>query len=371
MLESLLSLFRPASPARRPHARRTVRPSFDALEDRTVPAAQSVVGGLATPTGAFAPEAKTAQLAAQQSDTQFLTEAVQGDEQEMILGSLATVLGTRPGVRRFGEILLHDHAEMFASAMFLLRKEGLSLEGPSADMLRHIQDIASRRGADFDRAFVDYMVDDHRKDVQDFRDEINDGNNSDIQRYAAAWVRTIQKHLSIALALQRTQGSSSGTLTLPTVPPSLGAEDRKFLTEATEGDQQEMILGSLATVYGVRPGVHVYGRILLHDHALMLASAMPLMNKYGLSLEPPSEDMLQHMQDIGTRRGRDFDRAFIDYMVEDHTKDVQDFRDEINDGQNSDVQNYARRWLPTIERHLRIAELIQRRIQSADGQMSQ
>ena len=52
--------------------------------------------------------------------------------------------------------------------------------------------------------------------------------------------------------------------------------------------------------------------------------------------------------------GRAFDREFVRYMVEDHHKDISDFREHAA-GRGA-VAELARRTLPVLERHLQTAE---------------
>ena len=76
----------------------------------------------------------------------------------------------------------------------------------------------------------------------------------------------------------------------------------------------------------------------------------------------PAELNSKHQKDVDQlqkKQGAEFDRAYMDHMVEDHRKDVSDFRKEANAGKDPDIKAFAAKTLPTLEEHLQMAESIQ------------
>jgi putative membrane protein len=57
-------------------------------------------------------------------------------------------------------------------------------------------------GADFDKAYVEAMVDDHEEDVELFKDESADGKDADVKAWAAKVLPTLQKHLDMIKGIQ-------------------------------------------------------------------------------------------------------------------------------------------------------------------------
>src|SRR4051812_40440293 len=55
----------------------------------------------------------------------FLTEAIQGDNSEITLGSLAERRGASPGVRRFGAMLVRDHTQARTDVVRVARRFGV------------------------------------------------------------------------------------------------------------------------------------------------------------------------------------------------------------------------------------------------------
>jgi putative membrane protein len=56
--------------------------------------------------------------------------------------------------------------------------------------------------------------------------------------------------------------------------------------------------------------------------------------------------------------GKAFDRAYMQDMVADHTKDVSEFRTESKSAKDPDVKSFASRTLPTLKDHLKEAKSI-------------
>ncbi len=56
--------------------------------------------------------------------------------------------------------------------------------------------------------------------------------------------------------------------------------------------------------------------------------------------------------------GSEFDREFARYMVQDHEKDISKFKNEASSGRGA-VPQLAERTLPTLDKHLHMAESLQ------------
>jgi len=55
-------------------------------------------------------------------------------------------------------------------------------------------------------------------------------------------------------------------------------------------------------------------------------------------------------------QGQDFDRAYMDYMVKDHEKDVKEFNKMAQNAKDPDVKAFAQQTAPTLEEHLQMAQ---------------
>jgi putative membrane protein len=142
---------------------------------------------------------------------------------------------------------------------------------------------------------------------------------------------------------------------------------REFLRHALRGNNSEILLGNLAADRARSPAVRDFGRTLVSDHSKARAEVLDVGRRFGIrpDREPSPEARDMHHRLMGLR-GRDFDREFINHMVEDHRKDVDEFRDEARERHGA-VSDLAARQLPTLQAHLRTARTLDR----SDGRFDQ
>jgi putative membrane protein len=135
---------------------------------------------------------------------------------------------------------------------------------------------------------------------------------------------------------------------------------REFLTQALAGDNSEIMLGNLASERARDPAVRDFGRTLVNDHSKARGEVLDVGRRFGIrptrEIAPEARDERDRLMGL---HGRDFDREFIRYMIDDHRKDIDDFRDEARE-HHGRVSDLARRQLPTLREHLRIAQSLER-----------
>ena len=144
------------------------------------------------------------------SPREFLYHALQGDNSEIMLGNLALDRARDPSVRDFGRTLVSDHAKARREVLDVGRRFGIRPTREIAPEAREERDrLVGLRGRDFDREFVRYMIDDHRKDIDDFRDEARE-HHGEVSDLAGRQLPTLREHLRIAMSLDHDHGRFSG-----------------------------------------------------------------------------------------------------------------------------------------------------------------
>jgi putative membrane protein len=58
---------------------------------------------------------------------------------------------------------------------------------------------------------------------------------------------------------------------------------------------------------------------------------------------------------IAKLSGPDFDKAYLEMEIRDHSKDLSAFRKEAKDGKDPDVKAWAAKAVAAIEEHLKMA----------------
>jgi putative membrane protein len=153
--------------------------------------------------------------------------------------------------------------------------------------------------------------------------------------------------------------SLSLILAAAVVTPSLAATDKQFITDAIKGDNSEMMLGQLAMQKAASPGVKSFGQTLVTDHGQAKTDAAAVAKTIGVT--PPTTIMPEADAELAKLKrmsGAKFDAEFVSYMVKDHKKDISDFKEEAAKGSGA-VASLASKTLPTLEKHLQIAQSLQ------------
>lgn len=133
---------------------------------------------------------------------------------------------------------------------------------------------------------------------------------------------------------------------------------REFLYKAQQGANSEIMLGRIAAERGRSPAVRDFGQTLMDEHRQARDEIRALGSKFGVRPNrDPSPEAVEERERLMQLSGRWFDREFARYMVEDHEKDIAEFRDEAREG-HGEVSALARRQLPTLRHHLEMARAL-------------
>ena len=136
-----------------------------------------------------------------------------------------------------------------------------------------------------------------------------------------------------------------------------------FLTEAAQGSVAEVTLGKMAAEKGENAAVKDFGNRMVRDHSKAIEEAKVLATTAGVPLPTEmSEEAKALQQRLNNLAGVEFDRAYMDEMVNDHKKDIAAFEKQAEDGQNAQVKEWAKKMLPTLKEHLNLAQSAEKRV---------
>jgi len=132
-------------------------------------------------------------------DTEFAIEAADGGLMEVKLGELAQTNASLDAVKKFGRSMVADHSKANDELAALAAKRNmtipLSLSKKNQD---RYDDLAKKTEMDFDKAYIEYMVDDHQEDIDAFKKEAEKGNDAELKSWAAGKLSTLEHHLQMA-----------------------------------------------------------------------------------------------------------------------------------------------------------------------------
>jgi putative membrane protein len=138
-----------------------------------------------------------------EDDTEFAVDAADGGMLEVKLGELAQINGSSSAVKEFGKTMVTEHSKANEELIALAQQKNITLPTSlSADKQKKVDDMAAKKGKDFDKAYAAFMVDDHKEDVEDFQEAAKDAKDADIKAWAGGKVAALQHHLEMAEALK-------------------------------------------------------------------------------------------------------------------------------------------------------------------------
>ena len=136
-------------------------------------------------------------------DIEFVVRAAAGSMTEMILGELALTNASSQLVKDFGRVMADDHRQSNFELEETAAPKGIVLPSePAREQQKEIRELSEKSGADFDKAYINYMVRDHREDIALFEREAKDGRDAELKSWAAGKIPILEKHLEMAEYIQ-------------------------------------------------------------------------------------------------------------------------------------------------------------------------
>lgn len=131
----------------------------------------------------------------------------------------------------------------------------------------------------------------------------------------------------------------------------LKSADRDFMEKAAKASMSEVAISRVAAARTSNPDVRRFAQMMIEDHETAIEQLNELARAYGVSL--PAKD--PYPEKWEKRDAKNFDREYLDQIVDDHQKVVNLFEKQANDGEDAKTVAYARKHLPKMQQHLQHA----------------
>ncbi|MGI4727288.1 MAG: DUF4142 domain-containing protein [Janthinobacterium lividum] len=162
--------------------------------------------------------------------------------------------------------------------------------------------------------------------------------------------------------------SSMASSTDTTAKPAGGAmqtdtDDSKFAVTAANGGMAEVQIAQLAQQKAVSADVKAFAAKMITDHTKANDKLMALAKQKNITLPAAlGNDEQKVLDDLSKKSGKDFDKAYVKAMVEDHDKDVKLFTDEAKDAKDADLKSFAGTTLPVLKEHQMMIKAIDKKM---------
>ena len=133
----------------------------------------------------------------------YMKTAAQGGMFEIEVGKLAASKAQNAEVKSFGQKMVTDHGKIGDDLKSVAAKKKATLPTEiTAEQRETIDKLSKLSGADFDKEYVDMMVEDHEDDQDAFQTQADSGNDADVKAFAARNLPTIKAHLEMIKNIQ-------------------------------------------------------------------------------------------------------------------------------------------------------------------------
>ncbi|KAA9041986.1 DUF4142 domain-containing protein [Ginsengibacter hankyongi] len=150
-----------------------------------------------------------------------------------------------------------------------------------------------------------------------------------------------------------TLGTRMDTMTNTTGTAMVDAKAKGFAADAATGGMLEVELGNLAQQKATSQAVKNFGRMMVDDHTKAKDNLKTIATQKNIDLPPAiTDDQRKDIDKLSKKTGADFDKAYVDMMVDDHKKDIAAFKKAQGDVSDNDIKNFITNTLPTLQKHL-------------------
>ena len=141
------------------------------------------------------------------SDKSFVTSAYEDGLAEIRLAELAIAKTANADVKAFATHMVTEHSNANTELKTLAESKKVAVSAEPSMVAKGKSTMMDRKtGADFDKAFAESMVENHKKAVALFDKTSKEAKDPDVKALAAKMLPTLQGHLSMAEQLQAKVG---------------------------------------------------------------------------------------------------------------------------------------------------------------------
>ena len=155
-----------------------------------------------------------------------------------------------------------------------------------------------------------------------------------------------------------TAGAIAQTAAPPEAPATLNAVDFNFVGQANLGAPFQVDSGRLAETKGTSAAIRSYAHLMVTSHIPVVDALNVILKRKNIAR---SNTLLHGAYDatistLEADRGAEFDRDYANGQVEYQKGNAALFEQEIQNGTDPDLKQFARQTLPKIVDHLQRAE---------------
>ena len=132
------------------------------------------------------------------ADKDFVKKALEGGTAEVELGQLAQQKSQSDDVKQFGQKMVDDHTQLGDQIKPIAQQLGVKEpKEPSKKDKQLIAKLGALSGTQFDEAYIQAMLKDHKQDLKEFKDEAQLAQDPNVKQVARQGEGVISQHMRL------------------------------------------------------------------------------------------------------------------------------------------------------------------------------
>jgi putative membrane protein len=314
------------------------------------------------------PTASTATQSDVNADMTFIRHAGSSNLMEIRLGQVAQSRASNSAVKQFGQRMIDDHTRLQNQLTAVVSSTGVSFV-PAMDASH--QQLASRierlSGAEFDRTYMQAMIQGHQDDINQFQTQSQSARSTQVRNLASGSLPLLQQHLSLAIQVGSQVGADTTNVANPNQPGggkgNVGS-DAEFIRDVGADNTMMVQLAELAQDNAKDHEIREYAAREARDHERLQNQWTAVVQRNGMASYKPGmgPNHREKVEQLKKAKGKNFDRTYMTLMILQHTDEVSYWQKEGRASNSTQVRNLVNGGLPTLEQHLADAKRLGRKV---------
>jgi putative membrane protein len=133
------------------------------------------------------------------SDADFLAKSMTCGTAAVKYSEIAAKQAANDDVKAFAKRMVKDHAQMNDKLAVAAKNLKIAVvSGLEKDMKARCENLAKLTGADFDRAYLKIIIEEHERGIKNCESEARTSTDPDLKAFAASAVPDLKKHVQEA-----------------------------------------------------------------------------------------------------------------------------------------------------------------------------
>jgi putative membrane protein len=140
------------------------------------------------------------------ADRDFIQDQLEDGQAEVNLGKIASERATHPQVKDFAQMMVREHqmaGEELRQAASAANVQLNAAAEPDNDHKDAEEELSKLTGGEFDRKYIDKMIDEHQEAVNELEKK-QDAENVQVRQWATKTLPKVRQHLEQARQIQQT-----------------------------------------------------------------------------------------------------------------------------------------------------------------------